>query len=545
MQIDALDLAPDSELDTDVCIIGAGAAGLTVARGLLASGLRILILESGGFDWDPDITALGDGENIGAPYYPLADSRLRFFGGTTSIWGGRCAPLDPVDFEPREGLPLYRWPLGMQDLKAGYEAAQRQLEIGEFRYDASLWDAMGAPDGVVRTEARPVFDPARIDYSFWRFDFEKERFGVPHARDLLSSSQVTILLRANVVSLEADAEANAIRSVGVRAPDNRRIGVRAARVVLAAGGIENPRLLLASRNVEADGIGNRHDQVGRCFMEHPHGRLGRIETPHAYAFWDSFRMRFPQHGAPIAPVLRLAPELQKAKGLLNTAVTFKLQRDPRSGVPAPKQVYQSLKHELNPTRTNRRLWHLYRSTRLAYRRWLRPRVEAVNARRADRVLSVMVRGEQAPNPDSRVLLSERTDRHGVPLANLDWRMSAIDKASARGLGEVLGSELQRLGLGRLVMEDWVLDGGVDWPADATVGNHPYGGYHHMGTTRMSVDPRHGVVDADCRVHGYRNLYIAGSSVFPTGGWANPTLTIMALAFRLAEHLRASMPNVRS
>jgi choline dehydrogenase-like flavoprotein len=540
VQIDALALAPGSTVDTDVCIVGAGAAGLTLARALLGSGLRVLVVESGGFDFDAGITALGDGDNLGAVYYPLADSRLRFFGGTTSIWGGRCAPLDPVDFEPRKGLPLHGWPIRYQDLLPGYETAQALLEAGPFRYDASLWSEMGLPDGVVRSDGKPGFAPDLIDYSFWRFDFEKARFGVRKAQDLLQANDVTVLLRANVVALEANADACMIRGLDVRAPDDRRIHVKAARVVLAAGGIENPRILLASRGVEPEGIGNRHDQVGRCFMEHPHGRLGRIEGPNGYHLWDAFRMRFREHDVPIAPVLRLAAAAQHARGLLNTAVTFKLQKDPRSGIPRSKALYQSLKHQLNPTRNNRTLWHWYRDTRLAYRRWLRPRMERIKARRTDRVLSVMIRGEQAPNPMSRVLLSDRTDRHGVPLANLDWRMSAIDKATVRGLGEILDAELQRLRLGRLIMEDWVLDGGVDWPADATVGNHPFGGYHHMGTTRMSSNPAQGVVDTDCRVHGYHNLYVAGSSVFPTGGWANPTLTIMALAMRLAGHLRGAM-----
>lgn len=542
MLIDATALAQGSVLDTEICIVGAGAAGLTIARALLGTHLKVLIVESGGFDYDVDITALGDGDNLGAPYYPLADSRLRFFGGTTAIWGGRCTPLDPVDFEPRQNLPLHGWPVSFSELVPAYEEAQRLLEVGDFRYDASLWREMGEPDGVLRREEQPVFDPGLIDYSFWRFDFEKERFGSRRAADLLTSPNVTVLLRANVVALEATADADGIREIEARAPDGRRLIVRAGQFVLAAGGIENPRLLLASQSIERSGIGNRHDQVGRYFMEHPHGRLGRIEGDHIYALWNGFRMRFREGDVPIAPVLRLASRTQLERGLLNTALSFKLQRDPRAGVPVPKALYQSLKHQLNPTANNRTLWHWYRSTRLAYRRFLRPAMERFKSNRANRVLSVMIRGEQTPNPSSRVVLSERKDRHGVPLANLDWRMSAVDKASVKGFGQILDGELQRTGLGRLVIEDWVLDGGVDWPADPTVGNHPYGGYHHLGTTRMSDEPRRGVVDRNGRVHGYRNLYVAGSSVFPTGGWANPTLTIMALAFRLARTLRENSPD---
>jgi len=539
VQIDVAELAPGSTLATDVCVVGAGAAGQTVVRGLLGSGLKILLLESGGFDFDADIQALGEGDNVGAPYYDLVDSRLRFFGGTSSIWGGRCSPVDPIDLEPRPWAGTPGWPIRMEDLTSGYDQAHAVLGIGAFDYGDSLWSQMGrAYADRVRSPGRtPVFDRQLIDYGFWRFDFEKERFGARQCRDLLVSEQVTLLLHANVVALTSTPDAKAIRQLELRGPDGRRVLVRSRVTVLACGGIENPRLLLASRSVESTGVGNRHDQVGRCFMEHPHGRLGRIQGPDGLAIWDAFRMRHPTGHAPVAPALRIAPAWQREHGLLNSAVTFKLQRDPGRGVPRAKALYQSLKHDLSPTNTNRRLWHWYRDTRLLYREWLRPHIERLKASQGDRVLSVMVRGEQAPNPDSRVQLSDRADRHGVPLANLDWRFSEIDKLTVRALGGLLDGELQRTGLGRLEVEEWVTTSGSSWPVDPTVGNHPLGGFHHMGTTRMSSDPCQGVVDANCAVHGYANLFVAGSSVFPTSGWANPTLTIMALAFRLAHHIR--------
>ena len=539
MQIDLTDLAPGSELDTDVCVVGAGAAGQTVVRGLLGSGLKILLLESGGFDFDADIQALGEGDNLGATYYDLVDSRLRFFGGTTSIWGGRCAPVDPIDLEARPWAGTPGWPIVIEDLTSGYNRAHAVLGIGAVDYGDSLWSHMGrAYEDRVRQQGHaPVFDRQKIGYGFWRFDFEKERFGARQYRDLLLSEQVTLLLHANVVGLTPMADGGAVKQLELRGPDGRHVVVRSRIIVLACGGIENPRLLLASRSVESSGLGNQYDQVGRCFMEHPHGRLGRIHGPNGLAIWDAFRMRHPRGHVPVAPALRIAPEWQRQQRLLNSAVTFKLQRDPGRGVPRAKALYQSLKHDLSPTNTNRRLWHWYRYTRLLYREWLRPQVERLKAKRGDRVLSVMVRGEQAPNPASRVQLSDRVDRHGVPLANLDWRFSEIDKQTVRALGDLLDGELRRTGLGRLAVEEWVKSSGPDWPVDPTVGNHPLGGFHHMGTTRMSSDPRQGVVDANCAVHGYANLFVAGSSVFPTSGWANPTLTIMALAFRLADHIR--------
>lgn len=153
---------------------------------------------------------------------------------------------------------------------------------------------------------------------------------------------------------------------------------------------------------------------------------------------------------------------------------------------------------------------------------------------------VMARAEQAPNPDSRVVLSQEKDSLGSHKANLDWRLCSLDKETMLQFGNTLGREMDRLGLGKVTTCDWLEDGKPEWPNDPSVGNHPIGGYHHMGTTRMSESPQTGVVDANCTVHGYHNLHIAGSSVFTTGGWANPTLTILALVHRLGDHLNRLM-----
>ena len=155
-------------------------------------------------------------------------------------------------------------------------------------------------------------------------------------------------------------------------------------------------------------------------------------------------------------------------------------------------------------------------------------------------LYLMARAEQAPNPDSRVTLSTEIDALGSRRAQLNWQLSELDKRTVLELARAMGREFSRLNLGTLETMPWLEDGSPQWPVDATVGNHPIGGYHHMGTTRMSNAASQGVVNANCTVHGYRNLHIAGSSIFTTGGWANPTLTILALCHRLADHLDSLM-----
>jgi choline dehydrogenase-like flavoprotein len=241
-------------------------------------------------------------------------------------------------------------------------------------------------------------------------------------------------------------------------------------------------------------------------------------------------------GPPLAPALVTPETLQRSKGILNSAATFKIQRNPDLGLGLGSKVYMSLKHDLNATKTNRRLWHNYR--RLLG--WLQKHLSltllrtVVKVKRMD--LYLMARAEQAPNPDSRVKLSAEVDALGCRRGDLDWQLCELDKRSVLELARAVGREFERLGLGKLQTSSWLEDGTAAWPVDPTVGNHPIGGYHHMGTTRMSDSSATGVVDKNCTVHGYSNLHIAGSSVFTTGGWANPTLTILALSHRLADHL---------
>ncbi|MGZ2411662.1 choline dehydrogenase-like flavoprotein [Sphingomonas sp. F9_3S_D5_B_2] len=513
---------------SDVCIIGAGAAGLTLARRLSERGQSVTLLESGGLDFEQATQDLYRGANVGMPYYDLDQSRLRFFGGTVAIWGGRCALLDAIDFRNREWVPHSGWPITRADLLPYYRQAHDMLELGQFNYDEDVWAALGVAD--------PGFDPARIDAALWRFDEVRERFAASRAKDLFASPKLRILLHANAVKLRAGPQAGAIERVEVRSLGGPTLQVRARRFVVACGTIENSRLLLASNDVEPNGIGNSHDQVGRFFMEHPAGRIARINTTQSFELWSVFRKRYMRGGPPIAPALRLGDETQERERALNGIVTMKLQRDPKHGVTLGNKLYSQIKHSVDPTRTGRTLDHLYRGIRAWLQAHVRERVARAKAKAGKTSLYLITRGEQAPNPDSRVILSDERDALGSPRANLDWRLSEIDKHSQRVLVRTFDAELRRLGKGSATPSDWLSDPDLQWPVDRTVGNHPLANYHQLGGTRMSDDPKRGVVDADCRVHGYDNLYVAGSSVFATAGWANPTLTIITLALRLADHL---------
>ncbi|MGD8832133.1 MAG: GMC family oxidoreductase [Pseudomonadales bacterium] len=528
---DLADLPTGTTLTTDVCIVGAGAAGITLCRALANTSLDVCLLESGGFDYEPAIADLGAGENLAHPYYDLVDSRLRFFGGTTNIWGGRCVSLDPEDFEAKPWVPHSGWPIGIGDLAEGYARAHQDLEIGPTLEEGEGW---------CRLKAAPP-DYLRDDFtsSFWYFDEQAERFNASRCEDLFAASNVQVITHASVTHLQAQPNVSGLARMDVRAPGGKHLSITARAYVLAAGAIENARLMLMSRDVETAGIGNRHDQVGRYFMEHPHGRLGLLDSPEAFLIWETYRKRFLRGHVPLAPVLRPSRALQEREGILNTALTFKLQRDPASGPPLARRAYQSLKHELSPTRSNRALWHAFNRLRRTIQRRREPLMRHL-ANQGRRRVYAMIRAEQAPNPDSRVTLSGKLDGFGNPRADLHWRTNDQDKHTLRVMARVLASTLERQDLGTFRAEPWLDDPDPAWPVDPTVGNHPIGGYHHMGTTRMASSPEHGVTDKNCQVFGYSNLFVAGSSVFTTAGWANPTLTILALSHRLAGHLRQTV-----
>ena len=425
---------------SELCIIGAGAAGITLARALAARGHDICLLESGGLDFEQATQDLYKGANLGMPYYDLDQARLRFFGGTVAIWGGRCALLDPIDFRRREWVPHSGWPIDRATLDPYYRRAHDQLDLGAFQYDHDVWQALGVPP--------QGFDPARIDTVLWRFDEVAERFAASRARDLIDAPNVRILLHANAVKIQADAGGRSVEHVEVRAIDGPVVKVKARAFVLACGAIENARLLLASDDVEPHGIGNAHDQVGRCFMEHTAGRLGKVETPQPFALWAAFQKRFMAEGPPLAPALRLGDAAQKEARALNGIATLKLQRDPSRGVALGNKLYHGLKHSINPTRGGRALDHVYRGVRGLIHRRVRMPIERLRANAGITGLYLITRGEQAPNPDSRVLLSAERDALGSRRADLDWRLSEIDKHSARVLARTFDAELRRMGRGR-------------------------------------------------------------------------------------------------
>ncbi len=518
-----------ADLSADVCIIGSGPAGATLARELAGHRLDILLLESGGLEYDPAAETLNEIESVGAPR--ILDQtiiRNRGLGGTARIWTGRCTPLDDIDHETRPWVCHSGWPIGPETLKPFLARARPYLGLAApVREDADdLWAYTGLP----APPTRP--DPALFLPCFWQFSRGRHPAEPVRIRDALladSGHKLRIVTDATVTRLIPNREARAIAGVEAATPESRRHRIRARLVVLAAGGIENARLLLASRDVCAAGLGNARGLVGRFLMDHVRGGIAVFRPRDAGRLAPHFATRLvrgPEGTHLFSQGWRLSPALQAREGLLNGAFWLSELVSPQDPWSALKRLASGLSTGLadaariaaHPVLLARGLWSSLGGS------------GAVPRRLAGLELNAMI--EQVPDPESRVTLAERCDRHGVPLPRLDWRIDPAEPRTLRIAAERIRPVLSALGLPVPALADWVRAGDALPPDFADVS-------HHIGTTRMAADPARGVVDLDGQVHGVEGLYVAGSSVFPTGGHANPTLTIVALAIRLADHLAAS------
>ena len=521
------DIEDGTHIDTDVCIIGGGVAGQTLAISLAGSGLDVTVLESGDKDFRSDIQNMMFGENIGHEYYELINSRLRLFGGTAAIWGGRCAELDEIDFEKRKWVKHSGWPIKKTDLDPYYAEVFRSLGLPRPGEGGDLWDETG--------RMRPEFDPKKLEAGLWVFDENGERFTDTRRAGLESAN---IILNATVTAINLK-DSGAVESVNVQSLNKVSATVRAKTFVLAAGGIETIRLLMAAVPNRPEGFGNEHDQLGRFFMEHPHGRGGEIIPTKLVQTLAAMPRSIRVDGTRYVAYIRPSPELQEKHGILNTSISLSSSRRVGEAMELHRKIVSTATYNLPSKKVFRRIFRILKYAAIRSLEITEPYSTAVNLKRSRGKMGLFasIRAEQAPNPDSRIILTNDTDALGLRRVALDWQFSDIDRESVRVLMQALGEEYERLGWGHVVPSDWLSNPDIDWETDSLISDHSIGGYHHMGGTRMSANAKTGVVDKNCRLHASPNLYVASSSVFTTSGWANPTATIMALSLRLGDHLR--------
>jgi choline dehydrogenase-like flavoprotein len=502
MLLDAAQLIENSRLEADVVIAGGGVAGIALARQLAAAGLSVLVLESGGEKAEQRTQALYQGTmTMGGPGNDarplneyLVSSRLRCFGGSGNVWGGKCAPLDPVDFDKRDWIRYSGWPMDRAALQPFYDRACVLLELPSF--GAQPASVVGPDEPLLAGRASSLAVRPRC-YTRYTGAGPGDAYA-SFKRSAADHARVRVCLHANVTAIKLDRAGGRVQSLEMRELDGRKHTAVGRTYVLAAGGIENVRLMLASNDVHRDGVGNHSDWLGRAFQGHTTISQGD-STCMSLLRQDSQLALFnnQQRTKPHA-VIGLADAAQHRYRTTNFTAT--LMDDRAAASKAEACVTKLAQRFADVPATARR--HVY----------------------------FMI--EHTPNRNSRITLSRRErDELGLPRVHLDMRYGDPEFDSMGTAIGCLASELGRLEIGR-----------VRWSGkrDQLIQLMESPSRHHMGATRMARSPREGVVDEHCRVHGVDNLYVAGSSVFPTSGIANPTLTLLALTFRLGDHLGAAL-----
>lgn len=524
MIVDARSLSEGDVISADICIVGGGPAGITLALELSGTPLKVVLIESGGIGYKDETQDLYQGPNLGFQYSPLDEARLRFLGGSSNHWSGHCMRLAPIDFEPREWMAWSGWPISYKDLVPYYDRAQSYFELHtEKPYDIDYWAKRLGLD-LFRFDPR-LLENVSINQS------PPTLFGFTYEDALRQSENVTVFLHANALNLDTNPTATRVTGIDLGCIEGPSLRVEAKRYALCMGGIEIPRLLLLSNRVSGPGLGNGRDLVGRFFADHAAIRpvmrvLANEDAPNLDLYESPFYLD--DVGGMFAAIVPSGDLLRKEEIASFIFHMFPARISPgdlsiralvngmsgENEVPYLSSQISNVLTDLDGAANS--IWRKVSNSRdaLIEREWFGP----------------WLGFECVPNYDSTVHLVDDVDRFGQRRVALNWQLTDQEMRTVKRATTILATEITRTGVGR-VWTDALRDDYV-WP--------PYvaHGKHHCGTTRMSEGPETGVVDADCRVHGIQNLYISSSSVFPTNGYANPTVTIAALSIRMADKFRA-------
>jgi len=495
-------------IHTELCIVGSGASGITIAREFLNTTVKVLLIESGDLNYSVENQSMYEGENLGHPRVDFDKCRLRYFGGTTNHWGGWSAPYNEIDFETRDWVDYSGWPLKYSELVNFYERATKVCKLDDLVYNKSV------------TNNIPI-EQSILNYRL--FKINPLRFSDEYFEELRKSKNIIILFNANLTNIQINGNADHIKHLDISTLSDTHVKVKSNAYVLSCGGIETPRLLLLSNYVMNTGVGNQFDQVGRYFMDHPPMdnpppvvKCGQLITNNFSKIKETFSIYY-YDNLGYLPGFHLNENYQRRNRLLNSYMWFNFN------IPDPYVYGFENSHIKNEDVSS----YLRNFKSIYYHDLTKQEFSLVD---------LVCQFEQLANPDNRIILNSDKDALGLNRVSINWNLSEVEKATVLEMTKLVASVLSTLNLGRVRIEEWLLDKSNNWPLDLQ------GAWHHIGTTRMSENPKTGVVDKNCRVHGIDNLYISGCSVFPTSGYVNPTLTIVALSIRLADYLKSDLIN---
>jgi choline dehydrogenase-like flavoprotein len=478
----------------DVCIAGAGAAGITLALELSAAGLTVLLCEGGAQSFSAKSQDAYDGDLAGEKYYPLNTARMRYFGGSTNHWAGYCHPMQEIDFAPRNDLVVPGWPISFQDIWPHYERAG---EIADLPNDPWNYAALATA-----AKIPTILDPeSGMESLAFRWP-GNAKFRELYLQQLTDAPNVTVAMNANLVDLEFGSGGTAISGAKFKNYNCNTYTASAKQFVISCGGIENAKLLLNFADSHTQFL-DVAANIGQYFIEH-------------LCYYNS------------AYILTGKSEVEYLKSVVGGQPSD-LGAYQFVAVPTPEaRVEHNLATNVSITLDDTRFFAPDDILADPVTKGVQSLLKTTKVSGSDQIIYCYLRAEQLPNPESNIQLTSERDAQGLRRVVLNWGFDPRDISSMIGTAGIFGQAIAKQDLGRVCIN--TPDGASQW---TTI----YGGYHHMGTTRMSDSPEYGVVDPNCRVHGIANLYMAGSSVFSTGGWANPTINIVAFAVRLAEHLK--------
>ena len=539
-----IDQISSPEHSCNLCVVGTGPVGMALALEFERLGHEVLLLESGGLERRADLAEASRAEIVDpARHAAMEIAVCRALGGTSWTWGGRCVPYDAIDWMPREFVADAHWPLGEDDLRPWYERASEIMLCGSGSFAIPY--------------ERKLTDGLTVEF-VERWSGETKVI-LAHREHLLRSQRIRLSLNTTVTRLNLTPDGSRLDSLSVATPSGTHT-VKAARVVLAMGGVETTRLLLAAQQTWPQHFGGEDGPLGRFYMGHLSGKIANILFDKPEDIHD-LDFTLDGSGAYYRRRFMLTPQTQLQNQVLNTAFwpdnppfydpghgsgvlssVFLALAFPPTGRrllsepirlahtgPRPYRIMPHLKNAiLGVPRGAADIYKILRDRFLK-----KPRKPGFLVHNRGGRYALHFHAEQIPNPESRIRLSSQTDSFGVPRAWIDFRYTDQDVESVITSHRLLDCALQANRIGRLqymYAPEQLREKIYAQAAD---------GLHQIGTTRMGMDGKTSVVDPDLRVHGIENLFLASSSVFPTSGQANSTYLAVAFALRLANYLTAS------
>jgi hypothetical protein len=550
VRIDSKCLLPETEIETDVAVVGAGPAGIVLALELAGAGHRVALIESGGDSFDADVQQLGDAIG-GDPWHePMSLATRRQIGGASNLWAGRCVPFDPIDFRPRSITGCAGWPVGYDELQVYFSRACEWCVCGDATFDVREIPNLakrslipGWPDGEIEATA----------LERWSLP---TNFGKRYRAMLDASPLVTLITNLTCTEIVSDHAGSSVSHIVVKTLAGERITVRAARYVLTCGGLEAVRLLLASNRFHANGIGNHSGHLGRWYMAQIMISIARAHftTPPSETIYDferdldgvyvRRRFTFSQkallaYDLPNTAMYLENPEIgDPTHGNAILSLIYLLLISPLGGHLVAEGIRQAKTKTTHPVSLGAHVKNILRNLgpavkfalTIGYQRYLKRgrKAPGVFVSSASNVYPILYHGEHLPHHSSHVAPSVERDALGVPRLRTQLDFTEADIAGVIEAHEHLDRYLRSHGLGHL---EYMHD-----DRERAVRKQLFGGYAQIGITRMSARPEDGVLDRNLAVHGFDDLFVASSSAFVTSGQANPTFMIVAFALRLADHL---------